>query len=103
MVKNNKEEDNWLNNKYWLDPGQPNWLKTKDGEPDRVPFSFNIKFDTTEDMVKGVIGLHAKVEDIEWCLDDLRRHPALMWWGCMNHYKELYGWSSAKKEEYKIQ
>ena len=51
MVKNNKEEDNWLNNKYWLDPGQPNWLKTKDGEPDRVPFSFNIKFDTAEDMV----------------------------------------------------
>ena len=102
MDKNN-EEDNWLDNKYWLDPGQPNWLKNKEGEPDRVPFSFNIKFDTAEDMVKGVIGLHAKLEDIEWCLDDLRRHPALMWWTCLNHYRELYGWTSVKKEEHQIQ
>ena len=52
------------------------------------------------DIVKGTIGHGADKEAITWCKDDLLSRPYVLWYNSLNHYKELYGYTSSHKTEH---
>jgi len=61
---------------------------------------YNVIFDEmATDIVKGVIGHGASEEAAVWCKDDLLKRPYVLWYHALNHYKELYGYTS--KTEHK--
>lgn len=55
--------------------------------------------DIATDLVKGTIGHGASKEAIQQCKEDMLKRPYVLWYSCLNHYKELFGYTSKEDEK----
>ena len=46
------------------------------------------------DVIIGIIGPGASEKNIVWCIDDLMEQPPRLWHISLNHYRDLWGYTT---------
>ena len=55
--------------------------------------------DIARNIIQGTIGLGAGKDVIQQCTEDMLKRPYVLWYSCLNHYKEIYGYTHKKDEK----